>query len=436
MNICDTEKLRRIQTNIHEAVSTHSEKQISTGSNLTVFQINDEKEFLRSVTGAARQEYSFIKSFTGKDSISLKLKNDDPLDWETLIPKLQTLGVAYDQDTYLQNFQGYSKFHFENDPNTISQLDQILFERIKARNLENIHLAPPEFIDFENRYFTYKYEDGEQHDDISVDDFLNSRRAFSGRSKIDSLKAHKVYVWSSETGQRVMTWPVYRCLVAEVDLNNDTYILSMAQWKKVSTDFKQEVESYVEQLTSNQSPYLSNNIRIWDAQKNQNREEVYNREVYENEADLFLFDKAKVQIAGEKIYEVCDLLHADKSLIHVKRLKSGAASISHLFLQGKFYSDAFITDQKCRESMREHIAENHNGRPIDAFIGILPDNRSEIITNEYTVVFCILTERNNPDINSLPFMAKYELMHSHKHINQALGFKCEYKMVTVLLDAP
>ncbi|MGV8597325.1 DUF6119 family protein, partial [Pseudomonas aeruginosa] len=102
---------------------------------------------------------------------------------------------------------------------------------------------------------------------------------------------------------------------------------------------------------------------MWDAQRNQNREEIYNQELYNTNNDIFLFDKAKVHIAGERIYEVCDLLHSDKSLIHVKRLKSGSASISHLFLQGKFYSDAFISDQKCRESMREHITENHNERP-------------------------------------------------------------------------
>ncbi|MDV2774949.1 DUF6119 family protein [Pseudomonas aeruginosa] len=436
MNICDTEKLRRIQTNIHEAVSTHAERQISTGSNLSVFQINDEKEFLRSVTGVARAEYNFIKSFTGKDNITLKIKNDNPLNWESLIPKLQTLEDAYNQDNYLQVFQGYSKFHFENDPNTIQQLDSEVFERIRNGNFENIHLSPPEFTDFESRYFTYKAEGGDQHDDLSVDDFITSRRAFSDRSSINSLKTHKIYVWSSETGNKVTSWPVYRCLVAEIELNNDTYILSMAQWKKVSTDFKQEVEDYVSDIPSNQSAYLTNNVSIWDAQRNQNREEIYNQELYNTNNDIFLFDKAKVHIAGERIYEVCDLLHSDKSLIHVKRLKSGSASISHLFLQGKFYSDAFISDQKCRESMREHITENHNERPTQAFTDILPDNRNDIVTNDYTIIFCILTEKADPDINSLPFMARYELMHSHKHINQALGFKCEYKLVSVVLGPP
>ncbi|MBN0941696.1 TIGR04141 family sporadically distributed protein, partial [Pseudomonas aeruginosa] len=100
-----------------------------------------------------------------------------------------------------------------------------------------------------------------------------------------------------------------------IELNNDTYILSMAQWKKVSTDFKQEVEDYVSDIPSNQSAYLTNNVSIWDAQRNQNREEIYNQELYNTNNDIFLFDKAKVHIAGERIYEVCDLLHSDKSLI-------------------------------------------------------------------------------------------------------------------------
>ncbi|AZE29083.1 hypothetical protein C4K05_2401 [Pseudomonas chlororaphis subsp. aureofaciens] len=438
MNICDTEKLKRIQTNIHEAVSTHSEKQISTGSNLNVFQIDDEKEFLRSVSGLAREEFTFIHSLTGKDSISIKLNKNAPLNWNSLVQRLQTLEESYNLERYLETFQGYSKFHFENDPDTISQLDELLFEKIRTGDLEHIHLAPPEFVDYDSRYFTYELDGGERHDDISIIDFLATRkRAFSERASISSLKQKKIYIWSTETGQRINAWTAYKCLVAEITLNDETYILSISQWKKISTDFKNEVESYIaHNIPHCDHPYLLEGVRIWDAAQGKNREDVYNTTIYQAEPDIFLFDRAKIQIAGERIYEVCDLLHIDKSLIHVKRLKAGTASISHLFLQGKFYSEAFVTDQKCRQGMKDHIINNNNGRAIAAFTDILPNERETLITNDYKIIFCILTERNNANIDIIPFMAKYELMHSHKYINQALGFQCEYKIISVLEGAP
>jgi uncharacterized protein (TIGR04141 family) len=40
MNICDKDRLKRVRTSIHEAISTQSEKQISIGSNFSVFNIN------------------------------------------------------------------------------------------------------------------------------------------------------------------------------------------------------------------------------------------------------------------------------------------------------------------------------------------------------------------------------------------------------------
>lgn len=244
----------------------------------------------------------------------------------------------------------------------------------------------------------------------------------------------RVYVWDVETGGKVKEWSAYKCLVAELELDGETYILSMSQWKQVSHDLKQEVEAYVSRIDIAEDRYLLNNVNIWnpEARKNkqgnpigENREEVYNDTVAAACTDIFLFDKAKVQIADERIYEVCDLLHRDKVLVHVKRLRSGAASITHLFLQGRFYGDAFVIDAKCRESMRDHIVKHIGDRDSNLFVGTVPNDRDDLVTNQYRIVFCILNEDPGIDVNSLPFMARYELMYTHRHLHDALGFQCE-----------
>lgn len=208
--------------------------------------------------------------------------------------------------------------------------------------------------------------------------------------------------------------------------NGATYILSLAQWKQVSADLKSEVDGYVQRIQLADQTYLVSNISIWNPSARQNREATYNAAAVAASDDLFLFDAAKIEIAGERIYEVCDLLHSDKSMVHVKRLRSGAASITHLFLQGRFYGDAFLRDARCREAMRDYITTNIEAeRDGAAFISIIPDDRKDIVANQYRIVFCILSDRPGADVASLPFMARYELMHTHRHLQDVLGFQCE-----------
>jgi uncharacterized protein (TIGR04141 family) len=115
MNICDRNKLKRIRTSIHEAISTHSEKQISAGSSFSVFNIDDEKEFLRALSGVAKDEFGFITSFSGRDSIIIKINRDDSITWNNIVPRLELLDAAYHQEDYKEVFPGYAKFHFETE---------------------------------------------------------------------------------------------------------------------------------------------------------------------------------------------------------------------------------------------------------------------------------------------------------------------------------
>jgi uncharacterized protein (TIGR04141 family) len=292
-------------------------------------------------------------------------------------------------------------------------------------------------VDFEERSFSYREdEDAPRFDDLSMGDMLASKkRPFGEKSSIQSIRNMRIYVWDVETGVNIKDWSAYQCLVAEVEHNGSTYILSLAQWKQVSADLKDEVDSYVQGIQLANQVYLLNNISIWNPNARQdrdgnpvgeNREATYNTSVAAASNDVFLFDAAKIEIAGQRIYEVCDLLHSDKSLVHVKRLRSGAASITHLFLQGRFYGDAFLRDARCRGVMRDYITANIGmGRDAAPFTSIIHDNRKDIVANQYRVVFCILSDRAGAGVTLLPFMARYELMHTHRHLQDALGFQCE-----------
>jgi len=435
MNIADPEKLKRVRTSIHEAISTQAERQISVGSRFTVFNVDDEKEFLRTLSGRALSEYSFVASFTGKESISLQIDKDEPLSWNNLIYRIDKVGAAYSSTAYRDTFRSYDKFRIVPDGSLIEVLDDLAFEKIKSKDYDQAHLAPPEFIDFDHAAFMYLSDEDEvMYNDLALDDLLAQRKQnFGKRSSMASIRSMKIALIDTSTDIRVRTWSAYKCLVAEVQHSDHTYILSMGTWKQVSDDLKEEVESYIGGITVESRHYLPDGISIWksDAKKDkngnslgENREEVFNAAVSADCGDLVLFDKAKIEIAGQRLYEVCDLLHLDKSMVQVKRFRSGSASVSHLFVQGRFYADAFVGDDSCRATMAEHIQKELGSPDGDPFVAILPADRSKLIANDYCVVFCILVDTTGFSLSNLPFMARYELMHSHRHIHRVLGFQC------------
>ena len=437
MNICDENKLKRVQTSAHEAVSTQTERQISSNSDFSTFNINGEKEFLRMLSGTASSEYGYISSFKGKENISLKLDKEDPMTWQSLIPRLHGLGQVSQSTRYQNIFTEYDKFPFESDPAVIEELDNILFTKIRDGKYSNIHLSPPEFFDYDSLMFSYDPEDDRnRYDELILTDLLAQRkRKFKETADINSIKKMRISVYNAETEAIVRNkWSAYDCLVAEIERQNETYILSIGQWRKVSASLQQEVSDFITPLVISKPTYLPDNISIWNPHakggKNgksyigENQEAVFNKKAEEESADLFLFDKGKIKIAGEKKYEVCDLFHKDKKFIQVKRYSSGSASISHLFVQARFYAEAFLFDSKCRSSMCAHINDKANGRDVSSFVSCLPEDRTAISAEEYYICLCLLTDKANLKISELPFMSKYELMHTLKYLTN-LGFRHE-----------
>jgi len=431
MNICDPEKLKRIQTSMHEAVSTQSERQISVGSSFSVFNIDDEKEFFRSLAGVAKAEFGFVQSFNGRDSIAIKARKGDALNWGNLVDRIEMLASAYSLPDFKVNFPGYAKFRFENDPIIISELDSILFQKLKNNEFSNIHLAAPEVLDFSSVEFSYNKDD-QRYDDLVLHELLESRRAFGEKSSIDSIKGMKVNVWNVDTGTKMKDWSSYKCLVAEIDRGEDSYILSSAQWKQVATEFKTEVDNYMTSVQLSVDGFLLSDVRIWHPASRKNRESVFNSAVAAATQDVLLFDTAKIEIARQKYYETCDIFHKEKKFVQVKRFSSGSASVSHLFVQGRFYAEAFLSDDNCRQGMRNHIEESAPSTTKDSYLALIPQERKDLISNDYTIVFCILCDADGRSLADLPFMARYELMHTHKHLTNGLGMKCEIAFRKVL----
>jgi len=433
MNICDPNKLRKVNTTTHSTISTLTDRQASKGASLDIFDIDDEKEFFRSISGSTHENYKFIKSFSGRNSIQVNFNKKALVDNDDLINTLLKLDRAYKLDSYKTSFPTYGRLDFVSDSDEIKELDDLLFKSLKSNELDNIHLSSSTIEPENHDYYTYVEPKAEvlQHGDLDIFELLKSHSNFNIKSSIDTVKKWKVYSVNDIGEYSCMS--AYDCINFEIEHNEKIYILSGRTWRNVNTDFKSQIEEYIKlRVKNNQSDYLSNDISIHCIEKGKDKykEEVYNSHIANNHDDIFLFDKSKIEIAGQKRYEICDLFHSSKEFIHVKVFKSGTGSLSHLFLQARFYIDAFIKEEDTRSSMRGFVKENDNleneNKDKALFLSIIPEDRKDLHASSYSVTLCILAFEQNKNIDNLPFMARYELAKTHKYLLEERGVDLSY----------
>jgi uncharacterized protein (TIGR04141 family) len=446
MNICDQNNLKKVNTTTHSSISTLTDRQASKGASLDIFDIDDEKEFFRSISGLTYKNYPFIKSFSGKNSITVNIKKDLTIDNDELINILLSLNSAYQLDSYKEKFPTYGRLDYVSDSDEIEKLNNLIFDKLKNSDLSGINLAPNAIESDELSYYTYKDPDSdkdtEQYDTLNIMDLLNQHGNFNRKSSIETVKNWRIYTVS--TSDEISSMRAYNCLNCEVVHGGTTYILNSGIWRSINSDFKASIESYIKNnIKPQNSTYLPNNVSIHCVVKVKvkgkdtvkYKEEVYNSHVASTCDDIYLFDKSKINIAGKKQYEICDLLHCNKELIHVKVLKNGTSSLSHLFVQARFYTDAFIKDHDTRSSMRNFINKNDNNenknKNKEKYLNIVPELREDLHAPSYSVVLCILTFDKEKTLDSLPFMARYELAKTHKYLNEERGVKLFYALRTV-----
>ncbi|WP_429056256.1 DUF6119 family protein [Aeromonas jandaei] len=439
MNICDQNNLRKVNTTTHSSISTLTDRQASKGASLDIFDINDEKEFFRSLSGLTHATHPYIKSFSGKNSITVNLKTNSLKNKSDLIDILLKLDDAYSLDLYKNKFPTYGRLDYVSDTDKIEKLDSILFDRLKNGNLSNIHLSPNTIESDNIDYYTYqdpdKNQDFERFEVIEIQQLLAAHAKFNKKSSINTIKGWRIY--SVTTSGNISSARAYDFINFELDEAGTTFILNSGTWRNVDSGFKVEIESYISQkICERKNDYLPSNVSIYcqvkekGVLKDKYKEEVYNSYVAKNNNDIYLFDKSKIKIAGKKQYEICDLFHSKKEFIHVKVLKSGTNSLSHLFLQARFYTDSFIKDPETRKSMREFINTNQNpenkSKNNSNFLSLIPEKREELHASSYSAVLCILTFDANDNIDNLPFMVKYELAKTHQYLLNERGVELSY----------
>ena len=119
----------------------YTREQASRESALSMFDINVQRDFLRSVTG--RPSNSDLGTrVTGGDALTLTSN----VTIRTLVTKIDDWFKLSTQTTYMNNFGWVDNLTEVHDPVKVQELDELLTVQIRTESWDRIWLAPPEIV--------------------------------------------------------------------------------------------------------------------------------------------------------------------------------------------------------------------------------------------------------------------------------------------------
>jgi uncharacterized protein (TIGR04141 family) len=423
MNMCGNKELRQTKSSTHAITTQNIDRQLSKPSDAFSFGLN-ETELLKYIS--AQLEHDKKVTLQGKDNLTIKIIGDDKLSWRRLISYGQTFINEYGSQEYKKLFPNYPNLQ-DISKEKAEELDAKLVENIRNGDHARIHLAIPEFIaddQFSFSYSNYPKNANYIFSHIDIDHLKSEKILNFDNFDISKLKNKNVFAYSHEEDKILgyKNWELYFCIVAEIELSGEYFVLSDGVWRKVDGVFYTAVNRFIEDvLPEVDVPIEYHNIDISNVEKKQNREDIFINRYCELNKNTILFDQAKLRIGqGRKDKEFCDILELKPNesahIIHVKK-HSGSSSINYLFSQARFYCEFFLSDEVFLSEIRSHIhTSDHNQKAL--FLDHVKEEQADVNGKDYAVCLWVLYDKKKPvpQKNDLPLMAKYELKITYERL--------------------
>ena len=402
LNSVDPDKLRSLDKASYDQNPLNSRTQSTVDVDIFNLHLDSEMEMLYAVTGTSLVE-EFGSNVTGRDALTIAVEAN-----LSDIPKILSEAINKYRSKLPAKFSWVENINRVRDYDEIELLDMELEQYLDNKVYDYFWLGEPEIVDWESQigYSFDMYQKTLRHVTLSFDDYISYLNGIS--PTIAMMKNNVVHVNNSEY-QSVKSWPVYRCLYAEITFGADNYILRNGVWYKINCDFVSAVDDYLSDLDVHpfKFPVYSHDD-----------EGDYNEHVSNTEDGFCLMDKKNIQIGGvyDKL-EHCDLIRNGNEFVHVKFYRS-SSTLSHLFSQGFVAAEAFIKDKDYREKLNPKLPDSIK----------LQDPQLRPNPNDYYVVYGIATKKNIP--KELPFFSKVTLKNSLKTL-RALNYNISLAKIDV-----
>lgn len=383
-------RIKSIDSRRPEEATIQTRSQSSKSGDIFEFGISTDHIILQAITGKSEDE-DFGGTLTGSDGLKL----NSEVSYADIDDKISQIGEAFFSDDFERLFPWYGKITPVRDKILSARLEGELVERLKAGQFANVHLAPPEIVDYQH-IDSFKYSGqsrgDEGYDELRIADYMRLYDGIERTLTAYDLKNDHVKVKSEDQTAYYQKWTVYKCISAEVEVEDTLYVLAAGEWYAVLQDFVARINEElgaIEAAAVDLPAYLRGEV-----------EGDYNRRAAENPG-IHLFDKNLIHFSGERgRIEFCDLLTDNRQIIHVKR-RSQSSQLSHLFMQGFVSAEAFID----YEELRRQVRATHPG-----VAHLIPEDRPD--AQQYELVYVILHEGQPV----LPFFSKVALVGMAKQL--------------------
>ncbi len=398
LNTVAPDQLKSVDAKTIAETTVHTRRDVSRESAFSAFGLDPSRDLLRALTGTP-QDTTLGERLTGTDALGIQTRAQVP-ELPALAERLLTAFKATD---YKEHFDFIDHLRPEKSAARIAQLEQKLVDVLSTKEIDDVHLAAPETLDWiDVAGFRFSTEAEEVDNDPRISVYLESHTP--GGIDLKALKADRLEAVRASDDQTMASWPIYRCIVYQVELAGSLYVLSAGQWFRVDLDYKTRVYADVEALKRLDG--------LPDADPGTD-EPKYNVKAAEALGGLCL-DRKFVFDGGPDKMEICDILKPDATLIHVKQ-RGSSSTLSHLFTQGVNSAERLLLDQDFRSAARAIAAQESL-----AFANVLPKDRPQ--ASDHQIAFVVITRSKRATPLTLPFFSVVSLRAAARHLD-GFGFR-------------
>ena len=406
LNSIGNNVVKSIDKHTLDPLARHTREQASREATASEFGLDVEQDLLRAVTGTP-MDSGFGKWITGMDALHISV----PVGLAGLPDLLDKLIEKYLDISYRKNFPWVDQIAEVRDSTVQSALDELLVKKLRSGKREQIWMAVPEVISWDNvGGFRFPCVSGRriEYHDIHLAHFLES---VSNPTEINQeLLNSRCVECVDAAGNPLKHWKVHRCLYCELEYQDNAYLLSGGNWYRVRRDFVNQVNAAVDAIQD-----YDGKLPEYDDVS----EGAYVKRVAKADAKgIAAIDGKNIAYGGgaSKI-EFCDLMTAKRDLVHIKRYGQSAA-LSHLFAQGLTSGELFQTDPEFRRALNAKLPEAHR----------LTDPSRPPRQGEYRIVFAIVSDRRGSLL--LPFFSRLNLKHAARRL-EGYGFRVAKAKIAV-----
>lgn len=396
LNEVDPNALDMLDTRRVDRVSRQRRTHLNVGRGVSDFDISTDMDWIRRVSGRTLDS-DITKKLAGSDSLKISMR----CAVSELGGHCRTFLKQYRKKRYQKHFAFIDHLRplKPKDPRCAS-LEARLVELLEARDQEWVSIALLEIPD--DQITSWRISHGhtrEEYEDLDISrvyDFLDKHPDIP-------LSPDKLWVTgrSSEGVQLTSRDPLHRYLVAQVDHEEATYVLSLGQWFRVDKDYIAGVREKVRRL-----PDVTNDLRlpVWTTAFK--TEALYNKHAGQERKWLVLDTVPFHPESRTGKLEVCDLLSRERDFIHVKDMRD-SATLSHLFSQGSVSATVFTSDSDHASEVKKRFHDFYGAR--HAF---------DQAKSRPRVVYAIATSRQGALADTLFFFSVVNLL---QHVENVRG---------------